>query len=453
MGNPLPASRHLIGWVFDVIPGPGGMTVWFRAEAGETVPLSAPFRPSFVLAGKNLKEASLRAASSRWNCSLARWEGTGFFSGRTIPAWTFTVAAPALLGSTVRKAEKAFGPEALFNADIAPEQQFAYATGLYPLSRAHVECAGDGTILSSRILDSPWEIDAPLPFFSTALLRTEGKGHPAHGRVRPLELTAGGITHVLLWEDGAEFLRELLRLLRNTDPDLLVTEYGDDYLLPRLLALAGRLRVPLPLGRPRRAAAEDYRELAERITGKTGMPIALEGVYRWLAFLPSKRNPKVAVPNRFAGAFSTGEIKARGIAMRRSDTPPMVAALQRELLERMAAAETIADLRALPPELREIVERAVAGLHEGRIPPEALAVARRLSKAPEQYVANTAAAAVTRELCGRGVTLRPGSKIRYLLADGKGRAMGFLDGNETPDFARYEEMLREAEEELLGLIL
>ncbi|MDA8121656.1 MAG: hypothetical protein M0Z38_03715, partial [Deltaproteobacteria bacterium] len=56
------------------------------------------------------------------------------------------------------------------------------------------------------------------------------------------------------------------------------------------------------------------------------------------------------------------------------------------------------------------------------------------------------------ELCGRGVPLRPGSKIRYLLADGKGRAMGFLDGNETPDFARYEEMLREAEEELLGLV-
>lgn len=29
--------------------------------------------------------------------------------------------------------------------------------------------------------------------------------------------------------------------------------------------------------------------------------------------------------------------------------------------------------------------------------------------------------------------------------------MGFLDGNETPDFLRYEEMLREAWEELLNL--
>jgi DNA polymerase-2 len=735
MGDTLPRPRVLTGWVFDVIPAPGGMTVWFRAEGGETVSLSAPFRPSFVLAGKNLEEASLRAASARWNCSIARGEGTEFFSGGTIPAWTFTAAAPALLGPAVRKAEKAFGPEALFNADIAPEQQFAYATGLFPLARASVERGGDGTILSSRVLDSPWEIDSPLPSFSTALLRAEGKGHPGHARTRALELTASGVTHVLQWEDGADFLRELLRLIGRADPDLLVTEYGDDHLLPRLLALAGRLRVPLPLGRSRNpaaddairrakersylsygrvvflaaphtlsgrwhvdarnsflfgetglpglielarlsgiplqrlartspgtaisamqvaaalrrgilvpykkrepeefksgldlvvtdkggltylprpglhenvgeldfasmypslmdrynispetincaccggrpaggrpgipvpeigartcvrrrglvpdtiapilakrrllkqrqaacdlpedrelfrkrqtalkwllvvcfgflgyrnarfgrieaheavtawgrekllaaketaenrgflflhgltdaiwvkrqgACAEDYRELAERITGETGMPIALEGVYKWLMFLPSKRNPKVAVPNRFAGAFSTGEIKARGIAMRRSDTPPLVAALQRELLERMAAAETAAGLDALLPELRGITERAVAGLREGRIPPEALAIARRLSKAPGQYVANTAAAAVTRELCGRGVTLRPGSKIRYMLADGKGRAMGFLDGSETPDLTRYEEMLREAEEELLGLLL
>ena len=77
------------------------------------------------------------------------------------------------------------------------------------------------------------------------------------------------------------------------------------------------------------------------------------------------------------------------------------------------------------------------------------------------------------------MTLRAGSKIRYLLTDeggrtrgsdgghscgtknGKakgvprgqrGRAMGFLDGSEAPDTGLYEAMLREAEEEVLGPI-
>jgi DNA polymerase II len=731
------------GWVFDIAGSPGGMTVWFRTATGETIALFAPFRPSFVLAGNRLKEAALRAAAARWECDLARGEGIDFLSGRTIPTWSFTVPGSALLGPSVRKAEKAFGPEALCNADIAPEQQFSCATGLYPLSRAAVDCDGDGTIRSARVLDSPWDVEAPHPSFSTALLRMEGTGHPAHRRVRPLEFIADGVTQSLLWENGADFLRDLARLLERADPDLLVTEYGDDWLLPRLLALAVRLRVPLPLGRAPRtpgdfsgasrnrdagvgsavpgrvrggrersfvsygrvifraaphtlagrwhvdarnsflfgetglpglielsrlsgiplqrvartspgtaisamqvaealkrgilvpykkrepeafksgvdlvvtdkggltylprpgthenvgeldfasmypslmdrynispetvncaccrpglpvpeigvhtclrrrglvpdtiapilrkrrllkerqkgteepearelfrkrqtalkwllvvsfgflgyrnarfgrieaheavtawgrekllsakeiaeregfvflhgltdavwvkkggAAAEEYRRLSERITAETGMPIALEGVYKWLAFLPSKRNRSVAVPNRFAGAFTNGEIKARGIALRRSDTPPLVAALQRELLERMAEAGGLSELRAMVPELRERVDAAVSELRGGRIPIEGLAIARRLSKAPGRYVANTAAAAATRELCGRGVELRPGSKIRYLLADRGGRAMGFLDGTETPDMPRYEAMLREAAEELMAV--
>ena len=743
--------REMNGWVFDIAGSPGGMTVWFRTATGETIALFAPFRPSFVLAGNRLKEPALRAAAARWKCDLARGEGIDFLSGRTIPAWSFTVPGPALLGPSVRKAEKAFGPEALCNADIAPEQQFSFATGLYPLSRAAVDCDGDGTIRSARVLDSPWDVDAPHPSFSIALLRMEGTGHPAHRRVRPLEFIADGVTHGLLWENGADFLRDLVRLVERADPDLLVTEYGDDWLLPRLLALAGRLRSPLPLGRTPRtpdevfgasrnrgagiepaapggvrggrersfvsygrvifraaphtlsgrwhvdarnsflfgetglpglvelsrlsgiplqrvartspgtaisamqvatalkggilvpykkrepeafktgvdlvvtdkggltylprpgahenvgeldfasmypslmdrynispetincaccggyppdgrpglpvpeigahtclrrrglvpdtiapillkrrllkerqkaetepearellrkrqtalkwllvvsfgflgyrnarfgrieaheavtawgrekllsakeiaeregfaflhgltdaiwvkkedAAAEDYRRLSERITAETGMPIALEGVYKWLAFLPSKRNPLVAVPNRFVGVFGNGEVKVRGIALRRSDTPPLVAALQRELLDRMAKAAGLSELRAMLPELREVVDAAVSELRGGCIPVDGLAIARRLSKAPERYVANTAPAAATRELCGRGVTLRPGSKIRYLLADRSGRAMGFLDGTETPDVPRYEEMLREAADELMGIV-
>jgi DNA polymerase-2 len=772
---------HLTGWVLDLLPARDGMEVWFRTAAGDTVTLSAPFRPSFAVAGRGIREDAIRAAASRWGCGLRRGEGTEFFSGKTIPSWTFAVAAPSLLRVTVRKAESAFGPEALANADIAPEQQFACATGLFPFSFAEVACAADGRILSARVLDSPWDVDPPLPPLSWAFLRSEGTGNPAHGLPRSLSFSADGTTHVLCWEDGGEFLREFLRLFDMADPDLLVTEYGDDYLLPRMLALAARLRVPLPLGRPPRtpdeaaagtfrktrndsnghekkddvrrsrersyfsygrvifraaahtlsgrwhidarnsflfgetglpglielsrlsgiplqrlarsspgtaisamqvatalsrgilvpykkrepeefktglglvttdkggltylprpglhenvgeldfasmypslmdrynispetincrccapcgrrtpsgnpvpeigfhtcvrrrgliprvlapvlekrrllkerqrtaatieerdflrkrqtalkwilvvcfgflgyrnarfgrieaheavtawgrekllsakeiaeregfsflhgltdavwvardgATENDYHRLAETVTRETGMPIALEGVYRWLAFLPSKRNPAVAVPNRFVGAFESGEVKARGIAMRRSDAPPFVASLQRALLAEMAEARDLAALRAMLPTLRETVEAAAAELREGRIPPEALAVARRLSMAPRQYVANTVAAAVTRELCGRGVTLRAGSKIRYLLTDeagktpggwppvgtGKrkpplpkrsgaapgGRAMGFLTGGEAPDIAAYEEMLREAAQEVLGLL-
>jgi DNA polymerase-2 len=743
----------LAGRVLDVIPAGPGMEIWFRTETGATVMLRAPFRPAFSVAGRGLREAPLKAAAARWGCALARGEGTEFFSGARVPAWTFTAPSPPLLRAAVRKAEAAFGPEALFNADIAPEQQFACATGLFPFSLAEVACTADGSLLSCRVVDSPWDADAPFPAFSTALVKSEGTGHPAHGRRRPLTFSADGRTHILSWDDGEGFLKAFLSLLHAADPDLLVTEYGDDDILPRLLALAARLRVPFPLGRPPRtpgeavgappapldrdrrkggaagtrdvrragersyfsygrvvfraaahtlsgrwhvdarnsflfgeaglpglielsrlsgiplqkvarsspgtaisamqvavalrrgvlvpykkrepeefksgtelvvadkggltylprpglhenvgeldfasmypslmarynispetincrccrgslpgaraglpvpeigahtclrrrglvpetiapvlekrrrlkerqnaaaaeeerelfrkrqtalkwllvvcfgflgyrnarfgrieaheavtawgrekllaaketaeregfsflhgltdalwvkkegAVPEDYLRLSGKITEETGMPIGLEGIYRWIAFLPAKRNPAVAVPNRFVGAVGNGEVKARGIAMRRSDTPPFVAALQRDLLRKMAEASDLPGLRAMMPRLREAAEDAVRELREGRVPPEALSVAKRLSKAPERYVADTVGAAVARELCGRGVTLRPGSKIRYLLTEERGRATGFLDGSEAPDVAVYEKMLREAGEEVLG---
>src|SRR5512139_1481671 len=245
------------GWVLDVAAESEGVAVWFRAASGETRLLRAPFCPSFVLSGRGVRGEKVVAAARRWGCAAVPRVGIDFFSGKTVPAWTLSVPSPFALRETVRKAEGAFGAEALHDADIAPEQQFAYATGLYPLARAEVDLAPDGTLLGSRVLDSPWDADAPLPVLAEARLATAGTGHPAHGRVRPLEIEADGRTHVLLWEDGEGLLRELSRLLNAHDPDLLVTEYGDDYILPRLLALAARLGTPLRLGREDRRAGGD----------------------------------------------------------------------------------------------------------------------------------------------------------------------------------------------------
>jgi hypothetical protein len=114
--------------------------------------------------------------------------------------------------------------------------------------------------------------------------------------------------------------------------------------------------------------------------------------------------------------------------------PAFVARLQRDLLLRMAEARGIAELRGMLPELRERVEEAALEIREGRVPPESLSVARRQSKAPERYVAETEAGAA-----------RGGGKQH-------GRAAGFLDGSESPYLRKYEAILREAAGEVLGIL-
>jgi len=38
----------------------------------------------------------------------------------------------------------------------------------------------------------------------------------------------------------------------------------------------------------------------------------MDGVYRWVVFLPSRVNERVPVANRYFGVFQSGEIKVRG---------------------------------------------------------------------------------------------------------------------------------------------
>jgi DNA polymerase elongation subunit (family B) len=53
----------------------------------------------------------------------------------------------------------------------------------------------------------------------------------------------------LLEGDDADVIQRLNQLLVREDPDILLTDWGDSYLLPRLMATADRLRLPLALNR------------------------------------------------------------------------------------------------------------------------------------------------------------------------------------------------------------
>src|SRR5207244_1703103 len=81
------------------------------------------------------------------------------------------------------------------------------------------------------------------------------------------------------------------------------------------------------------ATRADYEALAQTIVRATDLPIAVEGVYRWIAFVPSRTHPLVGVPNRYFGVFEDGTEKVRGLELRRGDAPPIVAAVQRRRLD------------------------------------------------------------------------------------------------------------------------
>lgn len=199
----------------------------------------------------------------------------------------------------------------------------------------------------------------------------------------------------------------------------------------------------------------DFEALARDVSQATGVEAALEEVYDWIAFYPARSHAGWGVPNRFV-ARGPGGLKVRGIEMRRGDMPPIVAEMQREMLERLSRARSPEEYRAAAPDLRRIFEAHAARLRAGRVTLEQLSIPRRLSRRPEEYMARTPAAAAARRLAGWGVELHPGEKIQIVLTrDGEpGQAEPFVPDAPPPDVAveKYVALLRRALETLLSAL-
>jgi DNA polymerase-2 len=69
--------------------------------------------------------------------------------------------------------------------------------------------------------------------------------------------------------------------------------------------------------------SRDRERLRQAIQHETGMPLELEGVYRWIIFLPRKARSTGAL-NRYYGLFEDGDDEDSGLELRRSDTPQLI---------------------------------------------------------------------------------------------------------------------------------
>ena len=84
-----------------------------------------------------------------------------------------------------------------------------------------------------------------------------------------------------------------------------------------------------------------------------------------MAFLPSKRDARIPVPNCYFGVFQDGEIKYRGIEARRHDTPLWVTKTQLAVLQCLAQADTLGHVQKHIPKALAIVEQAKRNLKTG----------------------------------------------------------------------------------------
>jgi len=199
----------------------------------------------------------------------------------------------------------------------------------------------------------------------------------------------------------------------------------------------------------------DLLQLCRRIGEVTGIPLSLEGIYRWIAFLSSRLDNSRSVANRYFGVFASGEIKARGIELRRGDIPLFVQRAQLEMLQVMASAKGGSELEERIPWILALAEGYAERLKRGEVDREELLICRTLSRRPEDYLQDNWTALASQELERQGVRLHPGEEVQFLLAEveakEKGRRVKVPPWKEEVgyDLSKYLEYLAKAAETLL----
>jgi len=205
------------------------------------------------------------------------------------------------------------------------------------------------------------------------------------------------------------------------------------------------------------ATEADYEHLASAIGAETGIDLSLEGIYNWILFPASKMDPHIPTANRYVGYYTNGDIKIRGIEIRRRDTPIFIKRMQGEMLKVFGDAKNVADVQALAPAALDKAKEFLAVLRSGQADPMELIIRRHISREADQYQNRSTNAEAVKALDEAGIRLQPGEMVEYVIVDATGKnkprkavplALYSLDDGYDAD--KYAEMAVRAVETLLG---
>jgi DNA polymerase elongation subunit (family B) len=202
--------------------------------------------------------------------------------------------------------------------------------------------------------------------------------------------------------------------------------------------------------------ADPIEKVREHIAGSIGLPIELEGRYKWIVFLPCKTTG-VGALNRYYGLFQDDEFKLRGIELRKHDTPEFINICQEAMLGELSLASTAAEFRERIPKAVDILRWTAKCVLDRAIPVHQFILTKSVSRTLPEYVVLTATAAALKQMEKRGFAVEPGESVRYVLLDARARdserkvrVAEFLQGDEEPDAWEYIRLLCRSGQTLLA---
>ena len=273
------------GWLFDVYPSPEGVTLWLIDRNAGPRRCFRKYTPSFFLHMSDADARRIDALGSRCPIpvSFLRTTRKEIYSGDSWDVVQVFVHDTTRFKEAVWYFERFFPHFAFYNSDILVAQLFLYETELFPLALGEYEISDAGELTGWTINDSREAVDYELPPLSVMSIRNANDFvPPKYQKHFQLDIAYEGRTYSLEQNDPLDVLEAFNWHLHRCDPDVLLTEFGDAHLMPKLTALAEQHHFPLLLNRDTGA---DYRTTKESSFFQYGKIIHKDGAFelagRW----------------------------------------------------------------------------------------------------------------------------------------------------------------------------
>jgi len=245
-------TTTITGWLFDLYPSPQGITLWLVDRDGRKYRCHDAFVPSFFMHVPEADEQRVAALVEPFpfRVVLDRTARREIYADEEWNVLRISVHDTMHLKDVVRRLERHFPHFVFFDSDIPSQQLYLYHTGLFPLAFGEYALDAAGALTGWHLNDGAEEMEYAMPPLVTMTLNNRPDFvSPKYRKTYQLEVGYDGRTYGLENEEPAEVIAALNRHIRQCDPDIIMTEYGDAILLPMLTRLAAQEGVPLTLNR------------------------------------------------------------------------------------------------------------------------------------------------------------------------------------------------------------
>jgi len=247
------------GWLFDLYPLGDRMVLWFITVEGRRLRLEDDFPYCLYLGGSQarLRSVARSLGQKGWLRRAYPAKGKDLWTGEEIPVVALEVKAYGFLPRVRQWLGALPGEVAGYNCDLDIAAYYLYARGCWPCLWYEVE-SRNGRLLRLHPLEDAFAREFSAPPLATLTLGLTRDPLIPLGAGNSLAVGCDGRTRELEAPDAPGLVRELARCLTRADPDLVLSDWGDEEIIPVLAGWSREHGENLPLDREARPASRRF---------------------------------------------------------------------------------------------------------------------------------------------------------------------------------------------------